>query len=543
MHENEYNSNCCTLGYNPLKIFTIVRFENMSASRERKERAQKSAAQPAKKEKKKLSEGWILAISVVLIVVVVFGAVLGIRYYQRNQTVLTVGDKEVTVKEFNFFYNQTVNNFSGYASYIGIDTGVALDKQNVDSESVSMMSMLGMDTDALAAYAKDDGSYDVTWAEYFAEIAKENTVQTYVVYQAAVAAGHTMSEEMQQSIDSELLNLDLYAQIYDVDTDEYIESVFGDGCDEAGFREYLEVTYLASDYISVLTYSQAEIDARYAESTEDFDVVSYLLYTVTTPDEEETTEETTEETEETTEETEKVDPEADAKAMEASFDVTNEAVTAYTDQVFDSAKAYTTEEAATWMFETAKPGDVKMFANTETGTYYVVKVLSNENYATVNALQIYIADDEEETTEETTEEATEEAELTALKTLEAITTSLSSDASEENFRALATEYSESDSVELTEASYAYISGSISKEAMMWTAEGRTAGDYEVFTVDGGTYIVYYLGEGGTYRDLSVNSMLVSEWLEEATEEAVAVCKYDADAAMNGNVGLVLSSES
>ena len=132
----------------------------MSASRERKERANnKVVAQPAKKqETKKVSEGLILAISVIAILVAVFGTVLGIRFYQRNQVVMTVGDKDVTVREFNYFYNQTASNFGNYASYLGIDTTKSVDEQTVGSENVSMMSMLGMGIDVLAPYKQEEGT-------------------------------------------------------------------------------------------------------------------------------------------------------------------------------------------------------------------------------------------------------------------------------------------------------------------------------------------------------------------------------------------------
>ena len=54
----------------------------MSASRERKKRMVESeqvAPQQAKKTKKKLSEGWIFAIIVILIPVIVFGVIFGVQ--------------------------------------------------------------------------------------------------------------------------------------------------------------------------------------------------------------------------------------------------------------------------------------------------------------------------------------------------------------------------------------------------------------------------------------------------------------------------------
>jgi len=82
----------------------------MSASREKNKRnAQVEHAAPAK-QKKKISEGWILAISVVLIVALVFGGVLGYRIYQSNRTVLTVGDHEINSVELSYYFVDMVNN-------------------------------------------------------------------------------------------------------------------------------------------------------------------------------------------------------------------------------------------------------------------------------------------------------------------------------------------------------------------------------------------------------------------------------------------------
>ena len=136
----------------------------MSASRERKKRMQDgnvSASAPQKKTKKKLSEGWILAISVVLIVALVFGGVFGFRAYQRSRTVLTVGSHEVKVPEFNFFYYNTVSSFANYASYVGIDTATALDKQNVTTDALNYLPVFGVDTSYLSDYqANEEGVYE-----------------------------------------------------------------------------------------------------------------------------------------------------------------------------------------------------------------------------------------------------------------------------------------------------------------------------------------------------------------------------------------------
>ena len=131
----------------------------MSASRERKKRMQEDtlpASATPKKTKKKLSEGWILTICVVLILALVFGGIFGFRAYQRSRTVLTVGSHEVKVPEFNFFYYNTVSSFTNYASYVGLDTSTALDKQNVTTDAVTYLPLFGVDTSYLADYQPNE---------------------------------------------------------------------------------------------------------------------------------------------------------------------------------------------------------------------------------------------------------------------------------------------------------------------------------------------------------------------------------------------------
>ncbi len=508
--------------------------------------------QPVKKEtkkKKKLSEGWILAISVILVVVVVFGTILGIRHYQQNQTVLTAGGKDVSVKEFNYFYNGVVNNFGSNASYLGIDTAAPLDEQKIDAEAVPMMSLMGLDSALLDPYKKADGSYDVTWAGFFAEMAKESAVQAYTVYQAATEAGFTVTDEVQQAIDSELMNVQLYASIYGYDTDTFIENTYGRGCNEENYREYLKVVNVASAYAAQLTYTDAEVTARYEKNPENYDVVSYLVYTIKATDfmtQEEIDASNAAEGEEKKPNTEAMaEAKAAAEAMEKSFDATSDKVTAYAD-VTKANLNVTIEGAAEWMYETAKPGDIKLFEDTENEAYYVVKLLENDNYASVNALMIYIANDtEEEVSHEGHDHAEDEipaSELPAADALKAVQGGLAADASEESFRKLAETHNDSATLEITDAYYSTLLSNISKDALLWVMDGQQAGAYATFETAEGTFVLYFKGEGKPCRTLSVTSTLISEWMEKVTDEALAVCNYDHEAAMNGGVGLVIGTQ-
>ncbi len=55
--------------------------------------------------------------------------------------------------------------------------------------------------------------------------------------------------------------------------------MFGKGCDVDSYRDFLKLSYIYSDYISSLEYTDQEISDRYAKDPTEFDYVAYQLYT------------------------------------------------------------------------------------------------------------------------------------------------------------------------------------------------------------------------------------------------------------------------
>lgn len=173
-------------------------------------------------------------------------------------------------------------------------------------------------------------------------------------------------------------------------------------------------------------------------------------------------------------------------------------------------------------------------------TYYVVKLIDKENYQTINAIELFVeADDEEDHDHEEGEEVDH---LHAAEKVTAVTDALKADASEENFKALVEEYSSNTDSVIENMTRSTMSG-VSTDVLLWALEERKAGDYQVFETTSGTIFLYFTGYGDTYRDLSVSSTIKSEWFSDLAEAAQAVCNYDEDAAMHGNVGLSFSSTS
>lgn len=505
----------------------------MSASRERKKRMQQpgETVPAAPKKKKKLSEGWIFAITIVLVLALVFGGLMIYRAQERSKTVLTVGSHDVSVKEFNYFYNSTVNTLSSYASYVGIDTSIGLDKQYVTSDGAMYLGLFGIDSSYLEDKELTDGTYNVTWAQLIADAAKSSAISTYVLYNAAMDAGFEVTEEIENEVEAGMEVMQGYADTNGESLNSLIRRVFGSGCNAKGYRQYLTVNYVAEHYGSELTFSADEISARYNESPEDYDVATYYLYTVSGSSMVETAEDGTT-PEATSADTAKA--KLAAQEMEANFNVDDENVSVRADNTRTSVTSLVSEDAAAWLFDEAQPGDVKMY--TKGSTFYVFKLIDKEDYQTANIMELVIEADHEHEEGEEVDHEHDENELTAAEKLAAVETSLAADSSLENFKSLIAEYSSEEDGEVNGMTRSTMS-SVSREILEWFLEDRTAGDYKVFDISGTTLILYFTGYGDNYSTKAVNSTLVNEWAENAIAEAKEACGYSEETAMLGNVSI------
>lgn len=553
----------------------------MSASRERKKREENTTvAQPEVKKAKKLSEGWIFAICMILIVTVVVGGMIIYRHSQNHKTVLTVGDHDVDVCEFNFFYRELAATCDQYKDYLGIDNTVKLDEQKIDSSDMSMMPIVGLNTTLLSETEPVDSVYNVTWAQLLADNAMRNAASAYSVYQAAEKAGYELDHEALENIDASVEQIKTYADQNNMDLDDYIEAVFGNDCDEEGYRQYMKVVNVASAYPSSLEYTDAEKTERDEKAPEDFDNVAFYYYVAdrTTIEAEqkaseeaaaaeEPTEETSEDVEiveeEPTEEeteaelTEEEKAEFDKQAKKAAedmvskFDVESDKVSLYADYTRKDLDSMITsrglsEEAIEWLCSEAKADDVKLFTieadeevEDSAARYVVIKFLTRDDYKTVNHLFLSVADDAEDA-------EIAEGEETAEEKVARIKAALEADPSEENFRSLILDSLDHEEVEGEEHDHSnegvaenqsrYAFASVSKEIYNWMmVEERKAGDWTMIESNGQTVFYFYQGEGEAYRDLCIENTMRSEWYTETTEAAIANCGYDEEAALSAEV--------
>ena len=497
----------------------------MSASSSRKKRQEQAKLPAAErpKEKKKLSQGWIFGICICLVIALLVGGLLIYRAVKNNRTVLTVGDHDVSVKEFNYFYNSTANNLASYASYVGIETGVPLDQQYVTENGATYLGLFGISSDYLTDKEATDGTYDVTWAQLIASAAKDTVVSADAHYNEAMAAGYEIDDHLQGEIDESMEVMQGYADTNGESLNHLIERVFGTGCSASGYRDYITVMQVASHYPSSLRYDDETIAARFDEEPENYTVATYYLYSVSASsfveaDEEGNTPEPGDE--------EKKKAEDDAKAMEKSFDVENEKVSIRTDNTRQSITSNVSEDAAAWIFDTAKDGDVKRFENSDGDTFYVIKLIDKSDYQTINGLELVISADSEELTE---------GEIPAADKVAAIKASLEADPSEENFRSLILKYGgEPEDLEnLTRANVA----NVSNEVLTWYMEEAAAGKWIATESGGSTIFLYCTGISDNYSTVAVTGVLASEWSQSVVDAAKEACGYDEAAAMSANVAL------
>ena len=240
----------------------------MSASREKNKRKEQAAVpETANEAKKGMSKGLkttLIAVCTVLVVcIIVFFYMLTSGFFASHTTAATVSGHNLSPAMVNYFYKNAYSTmqeqYGDFMSYI-LDTNSPLDEQTYDA---------------------DTGE---TWADFFTQQGLTTAAEVYAIADEAKANGYTLSEKEQAAIESQLTSLDLYAAYSNMNRNSYIAAVYGTGCSEKSFREYLEVTTLASSYAQSInngfTYTDAEIAAEYEANPNSYDAVTYRQFLV-----------------------------------------------------------------------------------------------------------------------------------------------------------------------------------------------------------------------------------------------------------------------
>lgn len=194
----------------------------------------------------------------------------GIRYYTVPNTeekmnpgniALTVGDTDISIGLYDYFYASVVYNAEQYANY---------GYNNLDTSK-----------DYSQQYTEDDDGNQITWLEKFREDTITGIKTIVVYYEKGVQSGITLSDEQKESIDQQIESLESNAANSGKSVNEYIQEVYGDNCGVATLRKYLEFYLIGSEYYNQMSIEERPSDeaaeAYYNENIGNYQSCSYAF--------------------------------------------------------------------------------------------------------------------------------------------------------------------------------------------------------------------------------------------------------------------------
>ena len=483
----------------------------MSASREKNKRKElnASAEAPATPAKKGMSKGlkWTIGIIclVLVIAIVTFFSMLTSGYFAGHTTAATVGSHKLSPAMVNYFYKEAYNSMSSQygdmMSYI-IDSNTPLNEQYYDEEN------------------------GITWADTLIEQGLNSAARIYAIYDEAVANGETLSDDDQSSIDATVSNLSVYATYYGYsNVNGYLAAMYGTGCNEKNFREFLSIETLANNYSQKVydtpVYTEDELAADYAADPNAYDTVDYRVFAVTDALFDEEDEEKLADLKKTAaDELLAAAEEGDEAFIQAAYDHASEDTKEnYEDDSYTlrTDVGHSDSDLSNWLFESdRKTGDATCVETS--GTYYVAIFESRDthDYALPNVRHILIS------VSDTTDE---EAMATAKETAEKLLAEYEAGEHTEDAFAAIGDAAYADGTAAESACYEDITpGQMVEDFENWCFDAsRQVGDTGIVESTYGYHVMYFSGFGTNYRMKLVEDEqrgnVYTDWLTATTENA------------------------
>ncbi|MDE7224683.1 MAG: SurA N-terminal domain-containing protein [Acetatifactor sp.] len=427
-----------------------------------------------KKARAQKQRGNIIGIAIVVIVAA-FVLSFPIRNYMAvNGAYITVGGEKITKVEFDYHYAMARTNFIAQNNYY--------------------LSMMGMNASTIDSQMY---STDLTFKDYFEQLAVGNIQNTKAMKAEAQAAGFTYNtdEEYEETI-AELRD---GAAENSTTFNRYIKSIFGSYATESRLENVIREGILTTAYYEKIAGesepTEAEIIGYYDENKNNYDVVDYYLNTVSAelptaaPDGSATLDENGNEVayQPTEEET--------AAAMEAAKEEAESALEdMLTQDNFHEAQSYSAVSYLlnSWLFDEARvEGDTT-----------VVEDATNHRYLAASFGGRYRVE-------------TPTVDIRAIVTQSMDAQTIldewnSGAATEESFIELCERYDENG---VEDGLYEGIEAdSMNEEMNAWLGDaGRQAGDTAAFTdEDGANYVFYYVGTNDPVWKLSIHDLLLNQ---------------------------------
>ncbi len=225
-------------------------------------RAAKRAQEEKALQEKKRYNITVTAIVAVVIVLALFAGFFGSNLFYNKTTAVKAGSEKFTVADFNYNYFSVYNSF--YSSY-GDMAQYILPAGTPLRETV---------------YNNETGE---TWADFFEEQALSRISQVAMLNAEAAREGFLLPPDQRTSVDDTVSGLTSTALSQGfASLDAYLSYCYGKGMTEKVFRENLSRDVMAnaySDYkLNSFTYTPEQITSHYAENSDDFDFITYRIY-------------------------------------------------------------------------------------------------------------------------------------------------------------------------------------------------------------------------------------------------------------------------
>ena len=228
----------------------------------RKAEARKRQAKLKRREKRKLKPSTrrhlITGICIALVCIVAGGLFFtGTATARRVISAVKIGDVNISSAEYSYYYRTAFSNYyTTMASYFG-------------------EQYVGIDlTKPLSSQKYSDNT---TYADYFSQSAVQQLTQIVVLSEEAKAAGFTMPEDEQASVDSLLQQIEENAESEKLSLDKYVAKTYGKGMNYELLKKIVEREYLANAYrtekIGEPSYDEAQLESYYAENKDQFAMV------------------------------------------------------------------------------------------------------------------------------------------------------------------------------------------------------------------------------------------------------------------------------
>ena len=541
----------------------------MSASSKKKLRNAEQAMQMTErqlaeqKEAKKLKTFSIIMVAA-LVLMLVFAAYIVTSTAienanrgkeERSHIALSVGEHELSAAEFNCFFIDAVSNFysqyGSYASLFGLDVTKALDQQYYDEAE------------------------QITWADEFINEAQHNAKAVYGIVDEAKANGFTLSEDDLAYVDSQMAMMETYAKLYGYNkTADYIQAMYGTGCNEEILGNYLELCYTAQAYknsvADALEFTDADIQAEDAKNPAAFSNFSYNYYylaaskflqggtegedgAVTYSDEEQAAALAA------AEEAAKAITTGVSNAQQfdlavKALDINAESATAASTACDEYTYDYVNSVIQSWVTDASRQaGDITYIPSVSTdadgkettnGYYAVLFTGRNDNEMFLQNVRHILVKFEGGKTENGTTTYSDEEKAAAKEAAEAILADWKAgEANEDSFAALANEKSD-DGNGTTGGLYTDIyPGQMVPNFNDWCFDtARQAGDTGVIETEYGYHVMYYVGAAEqTYREYQIVNALTNEAVEKWYTDIVEAQTLTAGDMDHVPTGMILSS--